>query len=185
MDQQLAMAIHTASTWVVPVVLAITLHEAAHGFVAHWFGDDTAWRQGRVSLNPLKHVDPFGTIVLPAMLLLLRAPFLFGYAKPVPVNFARAAPASPRHGVGRGGRAGGKPSDGDCGGPDGPPCRPSAGGCPRMASAESAECDSHQCHACRLQHDPVAAPRWRPCRRQACCRTGSPCRSPGWSVMAC
>jgi Zn-dependent protease len=87
MDQQLAAAIHTASTWVVPVVLAITLHEAAHGFVAHWFGDDTAWRQGRVSLNPLKHVDPFGTIVLPAMLLLLRAPFLFGYAKPVPVNF--------------------------------------------------------------------------------------------------
>jgi len=87
MDQQLAMVLYTASTWVVPVVLAITLHEAAHGFVAHWFGDDTAWRQGRVSLNPLKHVDPFGTIVLPAMLLLLRAPFLFGYAKPVPVNF--------------------------------------------------------------------------------------------------
>jgi Zn-dependent protease len=56
--------------------------------VAHWLGDDTAWREGRVSLNPLKHVDPFGTIVLPAMLLLLRSPFLFGYAKPVPVNFA-------------------------------------------------------------------------------------------------
>jgi Zn-dependent protease len=72
---------------VVPAVLAITLHEAAHGFVARWFGDDTAWNQGRVSLNPLKHVDPFGTIVLPAMLLLMRAPFLFGYAKPVPVNF--------------------------------------------------------------------------------------------------
>jgi Zn-dependent protease len=87
MDQQLAMVLYTASTWVVPVVLAITLHEAAHGFVAHWFGDDTAWRLGRVSLNPLKHVDPFGTIVLPAMLLLLRVPFLFGYAKPVPVNF--------------------------------------------------------------------------------------------------
>jgi Zn-dependent protease len=87
MDQQWAQVVYTASTWVVPVVLAITLHEAAHGFVAHWFGDDTAWRQGRVSLNPLKHVDPFGTIVLPAMLLLLRAPFLFGYAKPVPVNF--------------------------------------------------------------------------------------------------
>src|ERR1700730_14810992 len=87
MDQQLATVLYTASTWVVPVVLAITLHEAAHGFVAHWFGDDTAWRLGRVSLNPLKHVDPFGTIVLPAMLLLLRAPFLFGYAKPVPVNF--------------------------------------------------------------------------------------------------
>jgi Zn-dependent protease len=87
MDQQWAQVVYTASTWVVPVVLAITLHEAAHGFVAHWFGDDTAWRLGRVSLNPLKHVDPFGTIVLPGMLLLLRAPFLFGYAKPVPVNF--------------------------------------------------------------------------------------------------
>jgi Zn-dependent protease len=87
MDQQWAQVVYTASTWVVPVVLAITLHEAAHGFVAHWFGDDTAWRLGRVSLNPLKHVDPFGTIALPGMLLLLRAPFLFGYAKPVPVNF--------------------------------------------------------------------------------------------------
>jgi Zn-dependent protease len=87
MDQQWAQVVYTASTWVVPVVLAITLHEAAHGFVAHWFGDDTAWRLGRVSLNPLKHVDPFGTIVLPGMLLLMRAPFLFGYAKPVPVNF--------------------------------------------------------------------------------------------------
>ena len=70
-----------------PVLLAITLHEAAHGFVAHWLGDDTAWRLGRVSLNPFKHIDPFGTVLLPAMLLLLRVPFLFGYAKPVPVNF--------------------------------------------------------------------------------------------------
>ncbi|HYX01925.1 MAG TPA: site-2 protease family protein [Reyranella sp.] len=87
MDQQLTAAIHAASAWVLPVLLAITLHEAAHGFVAHWLGDDTAWRLGRVSLNPFKHIDPFGTIVLPAMLLLLRSPFLFGYAKPVPVNF--------------------------------------------------------------------------------------------------
>jgi Zn-dependent protease len=87
MDQQVAAALLAASTWVIPVVLAITLHEAAHGFVAHWFGDDTAWRLGRVSLNPFKHVDPFGTILLPGLLLLLRAPFLFGYAKPVPVNF--------------------------------------------------------------------------------------------------
>jgi len=87
MDQQLAAAIHAASAWVLPILLAITLHEAAHGFVAHWLGDDTAWRLGRVSLNPFKHIDPFGTIVLPAMLLLLRSPFLFGYAKPVPVNF--------------------------------------------------------------------------------------------------
>jgi Zn-dependent protease len=83
-DQQF---IYTASTWIIPVILAITLHEAAHGFVAHWFGDDTAWRLGRVSLNPLKHIDPLGTIVLPALLLLAHSPFLFGYAKPVPVNF--------------------------------------------------------------------------------------------------
>jgi Zn-dependent protease len=69
------------------VVIAITFHEAAHGFVAHLLGDDTAWRLGRVSFNPLKHIDPFGTILLPAILLLLRSPFLFGYAKPVPVNF--------------------------------------------------------------------------------------------------
>jgi len=71
----------------IPVVVAITFHEAAHGFVAHLLGDDTAWRLGRVSFNPLKHIDPFGTILLPGMLLLLHAPFLFGYAKPVPVNF--------------------------------------------------------------------------------------------------
>jgi Zn-dependent protease len=78
---------YVASTWVLPAVIAITMHEAAHGFVAHQLGDDTAWRLGRVSFNPLKHVDPFGTIIMPALLLLLRAPFLFGYAKPVPVNF--------------------------------------------------------------------------------------------------
>jgi Zn-dependent protease len=74
--------IYAASTWVIPVLLAITLHEAAHGFVAYLCGDDTALREGRVSFNPLKHVDPFGTILLPALLLLSRAPFLFGYAKP-------------------------------------------------------------------------------------------------------
>jgi len=65
----------------------VTFHEAAHGYVAHLLGDDTAWRLGRVSFNPFKHIDPFGTIVLPALLLLARSPFLFGYAKPVPVNF--------------------------------------------------------------------------------------------------
>jgi Zn-dependent protease len=84
-----AAMIYQASTWVLPVVFAVTLHEAAHGFVAYHFGDDTAWRAGRVTANPLKHVDPFGTIILPAMLILLRSPFLFGYAKPVPVNFRR------------------------------------------------------------------------------------------------
>lgn len=83
------MTLFTISTWVLPLLLAITLHEAAHGYVAHVFGDDTAWRAGRVTFNPLRHVDPFGTVLLPAMLLMVRAPFLFGYARPVPVNFRR------------------------------------------------------------------------------------------------
>lgn len=80
--------IYVASTWVIPIILAITLHEAAHAFVARFLGDDTASRLGRVSLNPLKHIDPVGTILLPGILLLARSPFLFGYAKPVPVNFS-------------------------------------------------------------------------------------------------
>jgi Zn-dependent protease len=75
------------SVWVLPLVVAITFHEAAHGFAAYHLGDNTAWQLGRVSFNPLKHIDPFGTLVLPAMLLLSHSPFLFGYAKPVPVNF--------------------------------------------------------------------------------------------------
>ena len=79
--------LYLASIWVLPAVIAITLHEAAHGFAAYHLGDDTAWRLGRVSFNPLKHVDLFGTIIMPALLLILRSPFLFGYAKPVPVNF--------------------------------------------------------------------------------------------------
>jgi Zn-dependent protease len=79
--------IYLATIWVIPLIIAITFHEAAHGFVAHLLGDDTAWRLGRVSFNPAKHIDPFGTILLPGVLLLLHAPFLFGYAKPVPVNF--------------------------------------------------------------------------------------------------
>ena len=77
-----------ATTWVLPVIFAVTFHEAAHGFVARRLGDDTAWREGRVTFNPLKHIDPFGTVVLPA-LLFVTSGFLFGYAKPVPVNFAR------------------------------------------------------------------------------------------------
>jgi Zn-dependent protease len=81
------MTAFEASTWVIPVIIAVTFHEAIHGFVARMCGDDTAWRLGRVSFNPLKHIDPFGTILLPAMLLMLRSPFLFGYAKPVPVNY--------------------------------------------------------------------------------------------------
>ena len=79
--------IYAVSVWVLPLVIAITFHEAAHGFVAHRLGDNTAWQLGRVSFNPLKHIDPFGTLLLPAILFLSHSPFLFGYAKPVPVNF--------------------------------------------------------------------------------------------------
>jgi len=79
--------LYAVSIWVLPLVIAITFHEAAHGFVAHHFGDNTAWERGRVSFNPLRHIDPFGTVILPAVLLLSHSPFLFGYAKPVPVNF--------------------------------------------------------------------------------------------------
>lgn len=82
-----ANTIYLVTIWALPAIIAITFHEAAHGFAAHLLGDDTAWWLGRVSLNPLRHVDPFGTVLLPGMLLLLHAPFLFGYAKPVPVNF--------------------------------------------------------------------------------------------------
>ncbi len=78
------------SVWALPVLLAITLHEAAHGWAAWKLGDDTAKRLGRVSFNPLRHVDPFGTIVLPAMILLLSGGrFMLGYAKPVPVAVER------------------------------------------------------------------------------------------------
>lgn len=79
--------IYTVSIWLLPVLVAITFHEAAHGYVARFLGDETASRLGRVSLNPLRHVDPFGTVLLPGLLLLSHSPFLFGYAKPVPVNF--------------------------------------------------------------------------------------------------
>ncbi len=77
------------SVWVLPVLFAITFHEAAHGYVAWRLGDDTAKTMGRVTFNPLRHVDLFGTVLVPALLLLAGAPFLFGYAKPVPVNFLR------------------------------------------------------------------------------------------------
>jgi Zn-dependent protease len=91
-DGHLAAMIKSATTWIVPVILAVTLHEAAHGYVALRFGDDTAKRAGRISLNPLNHVDLFGTVLLP-LLLMLSSGFMFGYAKPVPVNFGRLKPA--------------------------------------------------------------------------------------------
>jgi Zn-dependent protease len=81
--------IEQATVWLLPVVVAITFHEAAHGWMAWRLGDDTAYRLGRVSFNPLRHVDPFGTLLLPGLLVLLHSPFVFGYAKPVPVNFRR------------------------------------------------------------------------------------------------
>ena len=81
------ITLYDLSVWVLPLVVAITFHEAAHGFVAHARGDNTAWERGRVTFNPLKHIDPLGTVILPGMLLLAHSPFLFGYAKPVPVNF--------------------------------------------------------------------------------------------------
>jgi len=78
---------YLVSTWILPVLVAITFHEAAHAYAAYALGDQTAFQRGRVSLNPLKHIDPVGTVLLPGLLLLMRSPFLFGYAKPVPVNF--------------------------------------------------------------------------------------------------
>jgi len=80
---------HALSVWLIPVVVAITFHEAAHGWMAERCGDPTARLLGRVTFNPIKHVDPFGTLLLPGLLLLLKAPFLIGYAKPVPVDFRR------------------------------------------------------------------------------------------------
>jgi Zn-dependent protease len=87
----LGQIVQALSVGALPVIFAITLHEAAHGFVAHRLGDDTAWNMGRVTFNPIKHIDLFGTIILPLVLFIATAstgkPFVFGYAKPVPVRF--------------------------------------------------------------------------------------------------
>jgi Zn-dependent protease len=87
MAPQFDALIYAASVWVIFLIIAITFHEAAHGYVARFFGDNTAWQFGRVTLNPFKHIDPIGTILLPALLFVTGSPFLFGYAKPVPINF--------------------------------------------------------------------------------------------------
>jgi len=86
--EQAANFIAQVSIWAVPALLAIILHEVMHGFAARALGDDTAERAGRLTLNPISHVDPFGTIILPLVLLFFHLP-VFGYAKPVPVNFSR------------------------------------------------------------------------------------------------
>ena len=83
-----ANLIQTIALYALPVLFAITVHEAAHGYAARYFGDNTAYLQGRMTLNPLKHIDPIGTIAMPLLLYFATSgAFLFGYAKPVPVNF--------------------------------------------------------------------------------------------------
>ena len=72
------ISLYDISVWLLPLLIAITFHEAAHAFVAYRLGDDTAWQLGRVSFNPLKHIDPFGTVILPGVLLLSHSPFVFG-----------------------------------------------------------------------------------------------------------
>ena len=79
-------AIQKVTVYAIPIIFAITVHEAAHGYAAKHFGDLTAYNQNRISLNPLRHIDPIGTIILPALTVLLGG-VLFGWAKPVPVNF--------------------------------------------------------------------------------------------------
>ncbi len=86
----IANLIQTVAIYALPVLFAITIHEAAHGYVAKYFGDNTAWTLGRVTLNPIKHIDPIGTIAMPLMLYIATSgAFLFGYAKPVPVQFGK------------------------------------------------------------------------------------------------
>ena len=80
---------YNVSTWVIPILISVSMHEAAHGYSAMLLGDDTAKKLGRVTLNPLKHIDTFGTIILPLLLILIKSPFLFGWAKPVPIQFHR------------------------------------------------------------------------------------------------
>src|SRR6476646_1019499 len=87
------LLVQTVAIYALPVLFAITLHEAAHGYVARYFGDMTAHAQGRISLNPIRHIDPVGTIAVPALILVASSlagthGFLFGWAKPVPVNYS-------------------------------------------------------------------------------------------------
>lgn len=86
----IAQIIQTIAVYAIPVLFAITVHEAAHGYAARHYGDHTAEMMGRITLNPVKHIDPFGTVLMPLLLYFATSgAFLFGYAKPVPVNFSR------------------------------------------------------------------------------------------------
>jgi Zn-dependent protease len=80
-------SIYTLTTWIIPLLLCIILHEVAHGYVAYKLGDKTAWLMGRLNLNPARHFDPIGSALVPGMLWLTGSPVLFGWAKPVPVDF--------------------------------------------------------------------------------------------------
>jgi Zn-dependent protease len=95
--EAIAPYIQRLALWAIPVLAAVVLHEVAHGYVAYRLGDSTAARLGRLTLNPFAHVDLFGTVILPLLLLFGGAPFLFGYAKPVPVNFLNLR--NPRRGM--------------------------------------------------------------------------------------
>ena len=79
--------INSISTWIIPVLFSVTMHEAAHGYTANLLGDNTAKKLGRVTINPFKHIDRIGTVILPLFLILMKSPFIFGWAKPVPVKF--------------------------------------------------------------------------------------------------
>ena len=94
---EISSLIQTIAISALPVIFAITVHEAAHGYAARHFGDNTAWLAGRISLNPLRHIDPLGTILLPLLLFIINSPFLFGWAKPVPVDIWRLR--NPRWGM--------------------------------------------------------------------------------------
>ena len=95
--ESFAPVVQKVCLWAVPILMAVILHEVAHGYVAFRLGDPTAAQLGRLTLNPFSHVDLFGTVILPLLLLFGGAPFLFGYAKPVPVNFRNLR--NPRSGM--------------------------------------------------------------------------------------
>ena len=91
-------SIYTLTTWIIPLLLCIILHEVAHGYVAYKLGDKTAWLLGRLNLNPVKHFDPIGSALVPSLLWLSGSPMLFGWAKPVPVDFNQLK--HPKHDMG-------------------------------------------------------------------------------------